>query len=116
MKLWVDDTVPPPHNHTWIWAKTYKEAKSCISDCFSPFEQYSLDHDLGGKKTGLDLLIWMEKEGIDIQRVKVHSKNPVGAARMRYFIDVARDPEHKEPGYNVPVFGLISVEEEDYYG
>lgn len=108
MKLWLDDVRRAPEG--WEWAKTVADAKRFLE--IDIVDECSLDHDLGacaacmdGKTdeewftlvgqgqamphcdhvgTGYDLCLWMAETGHwPPLPPKVHSLNPVGAARMR---------------------------------
>lgn len=83
MKIWVDDLRPPPDN-TWNWAKTSQEALDLLEflttegACWIPFQEMSLDHDLGGDDTTRPIVLWMCENGIWPEEVYVHSMNSVG--------------------------------------
>ena len=79
MKLSVDDYRKAPDNH-WTVAKNSTEAIIILDSL--PVEELSLDHDLGGKKTGYDIICWIEKQMetnnfIPPQKIICHSSNPV---------------------------------------
>jgi hypothetical protein len=59
MKLWVDDIRPAPKG--WVWAKSYSQARRLLEQNDWNFDTISLDHDLGGEKTGYDLLCKIEE-------------------------------------------------------
>jgi hypothetical protein len=68
-------------------ARTYRDAIDMLSR--NPrFEIWSLDHDLGGRKTGLDFLKWvmavLPKHRLP-DEILVHSANIVGSERMIQF-------------------------------
>ena len=100
MKIWLDDIREPPDN-TWI---VCRRASSCIIlldmlDC--RVDLLSLDHDLGDDVagTGYDVLVWLEQRLFNHPKnrvpkiIRVHSANPVGAARMQKAIDAIRKRE-----------------------
>lgn len=106
MKLWLDDIRPAPAG--WHHVKNIREAKDVLMTGL--VTHASLDHDLGacaecmgGKTveewmadhnnqampycshvgTGYDLVCWMEENNIwPSIGIVIHSKNPVGKARM----------------------------------
>lgn len=98
MKLWLDD-VREPWKHGcigWEWAKTADEAIALLAT--GQVTEADLDHDLSdaatigmpapGEKTGYTVVCWMEENGVwPRDGVRVHSMNPVGAARMRQVIE-----------------------------
>lgn len=118
MKLWLDDWRLPPFG--WWWAKSFEDAKRLIleaQETGEPFEEASLDHDLGacvtcmdgltveewtaqrfGQEmphcehvgTGYTLVCWMEETGTWPRlKPRVHSLNSVGRKRMQLAIDRA---------------------------
>lgn len=105
MNLYLDDVRQPYVG--WTLARTLDEAKAALAS--GEVEHASLDHDLGWCDqclmdtavhgyaevvgscehvgTGYDLVCWMEATGHwPKERPRVHSANPVGAARMRQVI------------------------------
>jgi hypothetical protein len=84
MNLWVDDIRPAPKG--WIWAKSYKAAMRLLNQYDWDFDIISLDHDLGGEKTGYDILCAIEARAEEYQNYKpfvgVHTANPVAAQKM----------------------------------
>ena len=88
MKLWLDDTRPPPiDSNDWVWVKTVANAATILM--YAPVREASLDHDLGeGCETGYDLCNWMERNNIwPLESCVVHSMNPVGRMQMQVIID-----------------------------
>jgi len=84
MKLWVDDVRPAPDG--WIWAKSYKSAMKLLEQNDWDFDVISLDHDLGGTKTGYDILYRIERRAHEYVNyapfIGVHTANPVARDRM----------------------------------
>lgn len=93
MKLWVDDLRPPPDSRPspynpgetisdgWWWAKNSKAAIHSLSyhhRMKTPFEELSLDHDLGGDDTTRPIVLWMIEHNVWPQKISVHSANPAG--------------------------------------
>lgn len=109
MNLWLDDVREPWKFGCvgWTWVKTAQEAISLLKS--GEVERASLDHDLEPEHypsdvpegmsweesgnyniwkmtgTGYDVCLWLESnpEFYPVGGVRVHSANPVGAARMR---------------------------------
>lgn len=88
MKLWIDDLRPAPPGYTWI--KTTNMAIDALFFC-SDVELIDLDHDAGDyvKDGGdyIEILNWMEKEGINWVPIHLHTMNPVGRQNMRAIIE-----------------------------
>lgn len=80
--LWLDDQRPAPPG--WTAVSTSAECIEALES--SPVEVLSLDHDLGGDDTGYKVVLWLElraADGLPVPGdIRVHSANPVGAARM----------------------------------
>lgn len=104
-----------PDWEDWTWVKTAREAIEAFQT--GEVTDASLDHDLGlpscaacrrgvgqtaeqyhqvfthgcehGEPTGYSVVAWLEEhpEFWPINKVRVHSANPAGAARMRQVID-----------------------------
>lgn len=89
MKLWVDDIRVAPEG--WMWAKSYKSAMQLLEANDYDFEVISLDHDLGGNKTGYDILCKIEERANDYQNYRpiigVHTANPVAKVKMQKIAD-----------------------------
>ena len=106
----MDDRRPAPLG--WVLAKTVEAAKAVLKA--GDLEAISLDHDLGAcdacvasgaskgdfktpsttfdnwcphVEDGHSLMIWMFNEELAPPSVSIHSKNPVGHARMRTVLD-----------------------------
>jgi CheY-like chemotaxis protein len=84
IKLWLDDERPAPKG--WLRVYTGEEAINILSK--GNVTEISLDHDLGlGRMTGYDVAKWIEAKAIigqlpKIERISVHSANPVGKQQM----------------------------------
>jgi len=83
IKLYVDDERPAPNG--WVNVKSAEMAIKLLREGL--VEELSLDHDLGRKKTGYDIILWMEKElmtgAFELPSViKIHTANPVGRQKM----------------------------------
>ena len=94
--LWLDDERDPEkHGYKgWVWVKTAKEAINLIGS--GNVYKASLDHDLGTKETGYDVVCWMEEyDKWPVDGTQVHSANPVGRSKMmqaisRYYNNAER--------------------------
>lgn len=95
MKLYLDDVRPAPPG--WIPVRNAADFQAVMRS--HEWDEVSLDHDLGvastlglptTEVTGYDLVRWMFREG-HLPKTKpiVHSANPVGAKRMRDYIEAA---------------------------
>ncbi len=88
-KLWVDDRLAAPEG--WVWAKGYKSAMRILEAEDYDFEIISLDHDLGGKKSGYDILCKIEQRFNVYQNytpfIGIHTANPVGMEKMQKVAD-----------------------------
>ena len=79
MKIYLDDTRPCPQG--WTLVMSAELAIDMLKQ--GTVDTISLDHDLGkNKKTGYDVVKWIEKEvatkGFVPPNIKVHSQNTVG--------------------------------------
>ena len=91
LKIWLDDIRPKPDD-SWSHARSVNEAIQMVKHCTTTFETASLDHDLGDFAydggDGFRFVLWMaEHDRWPVYKPVVHSKNPVGAIRMRKDID-----------------------------
>jgi hypothetical protein len=84
MKLWVDDVRPAPKG--WVWARGYKAARRLLEEHDWGFDIISLDHDLGGHKSGYDLLCEIEQRAYEYQNYKpfigIHTMNMAAREKM----------------------------------
>ena len=113
LKLWHDDIRRPPSND-WNWARTNAEAKELLLR--QPYDEISMDHDLGLHKAdpdvpdadiqvlpdgmipeeGWELAKWMVETGNVPPKITIHSWNPIGALRMKLiFTDAGYPAETK---------------------
>ena len=90
----MDDLRPPPDSYpspgnpgetispSWWWAQTSKAAIDTLSyhnGCgINPYDEISLDHDLGGEDTTRPVVLWMCEHDVWPGTIYVHSSNPVG--------------------------------------
>ena len=84
VNIWLDDIRPAPSGY--IWCKSVKEAQNILLSKI--VENMSLDHDLGTKQNGYDLVKWMAANNKwPKNKPIVHSRNPVGQTNMESVID-----------------------------
>jgi len=111
MKLWVDDIRDPkkfiPDEKNIIWAKTYKQAIKIIDSI--DLQWISLDNDLGSKKTGYDVLIYLEEKTIKEENyilpfIYIHSSNVVAVKRMEDCVEGIKRRGLGKGGYKVIKF------------
>lgn len=85
MRLFVDDKRPVPK---WGYecARTFDQAILLLS--LIEFEHISLDYSLGDDcKTGLDILVWMQENGVRVPEINIHSDHVIGKEKMREFCE-----------------------------
>ncbi|MCD6436385.1 MAG: hypothetical protein J7L15_08395 [Clostridiales bacterium] len=87
IKLYLDDERTAPNG--WVNIKSAEMAIQLLKK--GVVEELSLDHDLGRKKTGYDVLLWIEKEmltqGFSMPNaIYIHTANPVGRMKMEQAI------------------------------
>ena len=85
MKIWLDDTREAPVG--WEWVQDFQSAIFYLRMYREELEAVSLDHDLGGTKTGYDVICWMDANNIWTDDIRIHSMNPVGRQRIQQVID-----------------------------
>ena len=94
MKIYMDDvrlgpfynTEDPESDNDWVIVRSIENVKRLLRSV--PIEEMSLDHDMGTKETGYDLVKWMVEHGFwSKKKPVVHSWNIVGAKDMRFIID-----------------------------
>jgi hypothetical protein len=82
MKLWVDDERPAPDD-TWLRAYTSDEAILLLLEhSVNPIEEVSLDHDLGGEDTGMEVLDFIIDIRIWPRTLTIHTANPPARKQM----------------------------------
>jgi hypothetical protein len=87
MRVFLDDIRNSPPD--WVVVRTAEEAIALLQT--GEVTAMSLDHDLGGESTGMEVLEWIEWEvverGFQPPQLIVHSGNPVGRERMRAAVE-----------------------------
>lgn len=78
MKLYLDDLRKVPEG--FVVARSYEECICLLKE--NKVETISLDHDLGTKKTGYDVCLYMVENKIYPKEIYIHSANPVGQNNM----------------------------------
>jgi hypothetical protein len=81
--LYVDDLrdIPTDSEGQWVCARNYKDAIQLLNSDME-FHEVSLDHDLGTKKDGNDIVLWMVEHNVWPDIVTVHTQNVVAADEM----------------------------------
>ena len=83
MKIILDDQRPFP-NGPYNCVRTYEECVDMIR-IFRKISFISLDYDLGGGKTGYDVLVYMAENDIEVKHINIHSDHSVGVPQMRTY-------------------------------
>lgn len=86
VKVYLDDERKAPEG--WQSVKSAEMAISLMKK--GVVDEISLDHDLGRKKTGYDVLLWVEQEmrkGFIPPVIHIHTANPVGRMKMELALD-----------------------------
>lgn len=84
MKLFVDDARTPPA-HGFECAEDYEGAIFLIK--YMTFEFATLDYDLGGGYTGLDILKFMHENKRYPQHLNIHSDHSEGRLLMKKYAE-----------------------------
>lgn len=91
MKIWIDDVRPAPTGF-FLCESTDKAIVTIeiLLERGKSIELIDIDHDAGSfAQYGgdyIEVLKWMEKEGINNIPIRIHSMNPVGVQNMRAII------------------------------
>lgn len=85
MRIYVDDTRSAPKD--FILANNYKDAINIINRNKDDIDCLSLDHDLGGNKSGYDICLYLVENEIFPKEINLHSANPVGVKNMYQLLD-----------------------------
>lgn len=84
MKIILDDQREFPEKGSYNCVRTYNDCALLIS-IFHTISFISLDYDLGGKETGLDVLKYMAECGNEVKHINIHSDHSFGVPEMREF-------------------------------
>jgi len=91
VKLFIDN-IRKPKTSGWKIVRSYKTAINFFKKHECP-SIISIDHDLGGDKTGYDIVKWLCEYDMDtnylddVMIVKIHSANPVGKQNIRSYLE-----------------------------
>lgn len=84
MKIVLDDRREIPANSPYNLVRTYEECVEMIR-LFRKISFISLDYNLGTVKTGLDVLIYMKENNIEVKHINIHSNHILGVPKMREY-------------------------------
>lgn len=91
MKVYLDDMRSPP-DKTWTLCKTARQAKELI--IFEDVTEISLDHDLGTKETGYDVLLYIEwlvlVKNWKAPKIHIHTANISARKKMELAVKKIR--------------------------
>ena len=84
MKVYLDDVRPAPPG----WIRTYTAKSTIVLLETGEVDEVSLDHDLGARATGYDVLLWLEEKVLtDTEyyppKVYVHTANTSAEIKMK---------------------------------
>lgn len=89
--LYVDDIRKPniirysTYSYEIIVSRNYNDAINMLNIC--KFNAIDLDHDLGEEKTGYDICKYIIENNIKLDRVYIHTSNPVGRDNMKQLLE-----------------------------
>ena len=89
--LYVDDIRKPniirysTYSYEIIVSRNYDDAINILNMC--KFNAIDLDHDLGEEKTGYDICKYIIENNIKLDRVYIHTSNPVGRDNMKQLLE-----------------------------
>ena len=89
--LYVDDIRKPniirysTYSYEIIVSRNYDDAINMLNMC--KFNAIDLDHDLGEEKTGYDICKYIIENNIKLDRVYIHTSNPVGRDNMKQLLE-----------------------------
>lgn len=83
MKIFVDDKrdFTEVQLYGYNCVRTYKQCITLLS-VFKNVDVINLDYDLGGQETGLDILIYMKENNIEVKEIYIHSTHLEGVRKM----------------------------------
>lgn len=87
MKIFVDDKrdFTEVQLYGYNCVRTYKQCITLLS-VFKNVDVINLDYDLGGQETGLDILIYMKENNIEVKEIYIHSTHLEGVRKMEKYI------------------------------
>ena len=65
--------------------RTFEECIELLR-LFRSVDFISLDYDLGGEKTGYDVLLYMKENDIKVKHINIHSDHSLGVPMMREYV------------------------------
>ena len=89
--LYVDDIRKPniirysTYSYEIIVSRNYDDVINMLNMC--KFNAIDLDHDLGEEKTGYDICKYIIENNIKLDRVYIHTSNPVGKDNMKQLLE-----------------------------
>ena len=83
MKIILDDQRSFPDG-SYNCVRTYEDCVEMIR-LFRKISFISLDYDLGGGKTGYDVLVYMADNDIEVKHINIHSDHSVGVPQMQEY-------------------------------
>ncbi len=88
MKIFLDDIRDVPAGSTGFNViRNYEQCEMILEILGNDLSFIDLDYDLGGAKTGLDILVFMKDKKIMPEHINIHSDHPEGAPAMRRFAE-----------------------------
>lgn len=85
MKIVLDDRRHFPENGPYNCVRTYEECVELIR-LFRNVSYLSLDYNLGGEKSGLDVLVYMHENGYTAKHINIHSTHIFGVPKMLDYV------------------------------
>ena len=89
--LYVDDIRKPniirysTYLYEIVVSRNYDDAINMLNMC--KFNAIDLDHDWGEEKTGYDICKYIIENNIKLDRVYIHTSNPVGRDNMKQLLE-----------------------------
>ena len=89
--LYVDDIRKPniirysTYSYEIIVSRNYDDVINMLNMC--KFNAIDLDHDLGEEKTGYDICKYIIENNIKLDRVYIHTSNPLGKDNMKQLLE-----------------------------
>lgn len=84
LRLFVDDARDFPKGYECV--RSYEDCLMYFR-LFGDFDHVSLDYDLGGEYTGLDILKWMKENGRHPAHINIHSNHEIGMREMKKYAE-----------------------------
>lgn len=84
MKLFVDDTREFPSAG---YECTRNSRMAILLLSIMKFEFITLDYNLGGGDTGMEILVWMKENDVFVDHINIHSNHIFGREKMKKFCE-----------------------------